>query len=1013
MTMTAETPAETLTRGTRFAGRYEIIEELGTGGMGSVFRAEDTKIGQEVAIKIIRPEIASSRRTIERFRNEIKTARMIAHRNVCRMFDLGEEKGVTFITMEYVAGEDLKSFLRRAAPLSPGRAVSIAIQALEGLAEAHRLGVVHRDLKPGNIMIDKDGNARIMDFGIARATAEKGITGPGVMIGTPEYMSPEQAEGMEADPRSDIYSLGVVLFEMLTGRVPFEGDTPLGVAVKQKTEPPPDPRTWNAQIPEKLGGLILKCLEKAREKRYPSAEALLADLGEIEKAMPTATTAWPLRKQPTSKQITVRVPSKRVWIPAAAVLLALAVLLAWQLIPEREGAKRAVAVLGFKNQTGDPNLDYLRETISNLLITSLEQSKYMRVASWQRLRDLFRQAGRDESALYDEEAGLEVCRREGIDAVVVGFFSRAGETFVSDVKVLDVQNRELLKSASARGEGVNSILKSQVDEISRAVSRGVGRPALKLDKPQTKIIDLTTDSIEAYGYFLRGRDAVGNLMGYEAKKLLEKAITLDPDFAVAYLYLYEANHLIVDYQARDEALKKAKELSARASEKERLYIEAKYASRFEGDPAKGRRLLQELTEKYPQEKYAHYELGRRDYAAGRFTAAVPEFERALALDPAFGPALNMLGYALGRAGDYAKAETAFERYIASNPGDPNPVDSLGELYVRMGRLDKAEAKYRQALDIKPDFVASCGGLAYLFALRENYAETSRWLAEYVVRAGPTEKMAGLWMAGYYDYFLGRLEKARSGYLDMRKMAESFGAPPYIMAALDFGSGTVNCETGRFEESRRAFESYIHYLKLVAPAEENSNAAESALSFGWVDLKQGRLDDARARLAEAGRFLPKAAQEEVDVMSFATQDPGSLPFFYRLLAAEIALAGGSPAEAVSAAEEVQFLDFPGMNPDQVTRYNYPVQKDVLARACWKSGNLERAVAEYRKLMTVDPSNQVRYLIHPLYHYRLGRVLEEEGDKQAAADEFRKFLDYWKDADPGLPELEDARNRLARF
>jgi len=191
VTRTIEVATAELTRGTLFAGRYEIIEELGAGGMGSVYRAEDTKIRQEVALKLIRPEIASSRKTIERFRNEIKTARMIAHRNVCRMFDLGEEKGAYFITMEYVSGEDMKSFLRRAAPLNTGRAIAIGIQVCEGLAEAHRLGVVHRDLKPGNIMIDKEGNARIMDFGIARSIADKGITGTGVMIGTPEYMSPE------------------------------------------------------------------------------------------------------------------------------------------------------------------------------------------------------------------------------------------------------------------------------------------------------------------------------------------------------------------------------------------------------------------------------------------------------------------------------------------------------------------------------------------------------------------------------------------------------------------------------------------------------------------------------------------------------------------------------------------------------------------------------------------------------------------------------------------------------
>ena len=235
-TKTIETPTEELTRGSTFAGRYEIIEELGKGGMGKVYRVEDTKAKEEIALKMIKPEIAADKKTIERFRSELTTARKISHRNVCRMFDLGEDEDTHFITMEYVPGEDLKSLIRRVR-LDIGTSIKIAKQVCEGLSEAHRLGVVHRDLKPSNIMIDKEGNARIMDFGIARSLSTKGITGAGVMIGTPEYMSPEQAEAKAIDQRTDIYSLGVILYEMVTGQLPFEGDTPLAVAMKHKGEP--------------------------------------------------------------------------------------------------------------------------------------------------------------------------------------------------------------------------------------------------------------------------------------------------------------------------------------------------------------------------------------------------------------------------------------------------------------------------------------------------------------------------------------------------------------------------------------------------------------------------------------------------------------------------------------------------------------------------------------------------------------------------------------------------------
>jgi serine/threonine protein kinase len=309
-------------RGAMLFGRYEVIEEIGSGGMGSVYRVVDQQINEVMALKIIRPDIAMDSEVIERFTQELKTARKIAHRNVCRMFDIGEDDGTHYITMEYVTGEDLRSLVKRIGQMTVAKTIDVAKQICAGLGEAHAVGVIHRDLKPQNIMIDRNGNVKIMDFGIARFVRTKGITTTGTIIGTPEYMSPEQAEGKGVDQRSDIYSLGVVLFEAATGAVPFEGETPLSIAMKHKMEAAPDPRRFNAQIPADLGGLILKCLEKEKDDRYQTVAEIVADLDAIEQGLAGRQKTGTEKRRSTTRRV-VRKKSgfEKALVPGAAVLL--------------------------------------------------------------------------------------------------------------------------------------------------------------------------------------------------------------------------------------------------------------------------------------------------------------------------------------------------------------------------------------------------------------------------------------------------------------------------------------------------------------------------------------------------------------------------------------------------------------------------------------------------------------------------------------------------------------------
>ncbi len=678
-TGTLETPADQIIRGGIFAGRYEVIEKLGEGGMGVVYRVEDKKIKEEVALKLIRAEITADKNIIERFSNELKFARKIVHKNVGRMYDLNEEEGTHFITMEFVSGKDLKSLIRMTKQMSVGTTIHIAQQICEGLSEAHRLGTIHRDLKPSNIIIDKQGNVRIMDFGVASSLKTRAVAGPEVIIGTPEYMSPEQAETNDIDQRSDIYSLGVILYEMVIGQVPFQGDTPLSIVAKHKTEIVPEPRTLNAQIPAALSRVILKCMEKNKEKRYSSAEDILSDLKKIEESITTEEEVFPERKLLTSTTKITMTLKKR-WKTIAVFALVLVVALSAFLyfsqvrprLPSPEGT--VLVVLPFRN-LGPPEDEYFADGVTEEITGRLAAIHGLSVIS--RTSALqYKKTEKTTSAIREEL---------GVDYVLEGTVrwdkTPEGKGRVRVAPQLIRVSDDTHIWAERYDQDIEDIFSVQ-SEIAEQVARQLDLTLLEPERQA--LLAQPTDNLEAYDHFLRAVEVESS--GWlrwdireieRAIEMYERATELDPNFTMAFipLSLVQSYMYISGMDHTEERLARSKDAVDRALQLAPDLPEAQEALAF------------------------YYYRGFLDYE--RATEILESIRRAR---PNY--KLSLLGYIQRRQGKWEESLVTLEREFRLNPRASDLAHQIGLSYTCLRRYEIAEEWFERAIMIDPERVYS-------------------------------------------------------------------------------------------------------------------------------------------------------------------------------------------------------------------------------------------------------------------------------------------------------------------
>jgi len=651
--------------------RYRIVEKLGGGGMGVVYKAEDTELGRFVALKFLPDVLADDAQALERFRREARAASALNHPNICTIYEIGKHEGRPFIAMEFLEGTTLRSTIA-GRPLSTETILDLSIEIADAVNAAHAKEIIHRDIKPANIFVTKRG-VKILDFGLAKMAAdvrqsgdggaaalptvsEEQLTSPGAAIGTIAYMSPEQVRARELDVRTDLFSLGVVLYEMATGTLPFRGES-AGAIFNAILESKPTPAVrLNPDVPVKLEEVINKCLEKDRNLRYQHASDIRTDLRRLKRDTDPA-------QKPTSSAATSRTfLSSRMAIPAvlALVLITLVGYLYFHRGPKFTD-KDTIVLAEFDNTTGDPVFD---GTLRQGLSVELEQSPFLSLVTDEQIHQTLGLMGKTDTKLTSAIA-REICQRRGSTAVLNGAIAQIGSQYLLTVKAVNCASGEVLASTNAQARDKDHVLEA-LGNASSEIRRRLGESLPSLQKYNTPLDQVTTSSLPALQAYSQATQALLEKGGTAPIPFLKRAIELDPNFAIAYTILGVTYNNVGELSLAADNLRQGFELRERTSESEKYSISGLYYSLVTQETNKANEVYEEWARAYPRDFVPQANLGANYYYLGQFDKAIQFLTNSLRLDLDAGFSYGFLGDAYRSAGKLAESKEVYERAIARN-----------------------------------------------------------------------------------------------------------------------------------------------------------------------------------------------------------------------------------------------------------------------------------------------------------------------------------------------------------